>query len=57
MGFFIDDHYALMVNTIVLFLLLFICFAVIWWLIYIAKNLHNVAKFTILYERIENMNK
>jgi len=57
MGFFIDEHYALMVNTIVLFLLLFICFAVIWWLIYIAKNLHNVAKFAILYERIENMNK
>ena len=57
MGFFIDDKYALVVNTIVLFILLFICFAVIWWLIYIAKNLHNIAKFTILYERIKNSGK
>lgn len=49
MGFNIDGNYATIVNTIVLFMLLFICFAVIWWLIYIAKNLHNIAKFTILY--------
>ena len=45
----IVTFYATIVNTIVLFMLLFICFAVIWWLIYIAKNLHNIAKFTILY--------
>lgn len=57
MGFTIDENYATIVNTIVLFILLFICFAVIWWLIYIAKNLHNIAKFTILYERIESKNK
>lgn len=57
MGFTIDEYYATIVNTIVLFILLFICFAVIWWLIYIAKNLHNIAKFTILYERIESKNK
>ena len=53
MGFFIEDTFAVIVNTIVLFLLLFICFAVVWWLIYIAKNLHNIAKFTILYERFD----
>lgn len=57
MGFNIDENYALIVNIIVLFILLFICFAVIWWLIYIAKNLHNIAKFTILYERIEDKSK
>ena len=57
MGFTIDDNYATIVNTVVLFILLFICFAVIWWLIYIAKNLYNIAKFTILYERIESKNK
>lgn len=54
MGFSIDGIFATIVNTTVLFLLLFICFAVIWWLIFIAKNLHNIAKFTILYERIKN---
>lgn len=52
MGFAIDGIYATITNAIVLFILWFICFAVIWWLIYIAKNLHNIAKFTILYERI-----
>lgn len=55
MGFTVDGNYATIVNTMVLFILLFICFAVIWWLIYIAKNLHNIAKFTILYKRIRNV--
>lgn len=57
MDFSIDGIHATIVNTIVLSMLLFVCFAVIWWLIYIAKNLHNIAKFTILYERIESKNK
>ena len=57
MGFAIDGSYAAIINSIVLFMLLFICFAVIWWLIYIAKNLHNIAKFTILYNQIKNKSK
>ena len=52
MGFVIDEMIAVIINMMVLVVLLFVCFAVIWWLIYIAKNLHNIAKFTILYENI-----
>ena len=52
MSFTIVEFVADIINIGVLFLLLFACFAVIWWLIYIAKNLHNIAKFTILYEGI-----
>lgn len=40
------------VNFLTLFVLLFMSFALLWWLIYIAKNLHNIAKFTILYKKI-----
>lgn len=53
MSFSIDENMAVIVNTGVLFLLLFICFAVIWWLVYIAKNLYNIAKFTILYQELK----
>ena len=52
MGFAIEEAIAEFINTMVLLVLLFVCFAVIWWLIYIAKNLHNIAKFTILYENL-----
>lgn len=53
LGFVAEEMIAEIFNTIVLLALLFVCFAVIWWLIYIAKNLHNIAKFTILYVDIE----
>ena len=55
MKFVIDNTIAEIINISVLFALLFICFAVIWWLIYIAKNLHNIAKFTILFEKEEKL--
>lgn len=53
MGFEVNDSYAEIINLFAVSFLLFICFSVIWWLIYIAKNLHNIAKFTILYEGLE----
>ena len=53
MDFMVRETIAEAINTLVLLILLFVCFAVIWWLIYIAKNLHNIAKFTILYEELE----
>ena len=45
---------ASILNVVVLFLLFFISFSVVWWLVYIAKNLHNIAKFTVLYDKIKN---
>lgn len=52
--FDLPECYAKVIDFFVLWILLFISFAILWWLIYIAKNLHNIAKFTILYESIKS---
>lgn len=47
-------YIAGVVNFLTLVTLLFMSFAILWWLVYIAKNLHNIAKFTILYHKIKS---
>lgn len=53
----VSENIARIVNFLTLFVLLFMSFAILWWLVYIAKNLHNIAKFTILYKKIKFPNQ